>query len=112
MKPGRAFVTMNLVLASMSILVAVGCDRLELDDEDARIHYSVGYQVGSDFRRQNVEIDPELVVRGLADAMTGSEPAMTPLEMRRELATLQSRVQRAQQSQSEESGESSEGQPE
>ncbi|MGD8643500.1 MAG: FKBP-type peptidyl-prolyl cis-trans isomerase N-terminal domain-containing protein, partial [Chromatiales bacterium] len=70
-------------------------DELKLDDENARINYSVGYQVGNDFRRQGVEIDPEIVARGIADAMSGTQPAMSSPDMRKELTDLQRRVTEA-----------------
>ena len=107
----------SLVLSSARVLLwlaasfgVAGCDRVDLDQEDARINYSVGYQVGSDFRRQGVEIDPELVVRGIADAMSGAEPSLTKLEMRKELTSLQKRVQDTQQAKPKEGGETN-GEP-
>jgi FKBP-type peptidyl-prolyl cis-trans isomerase FklB len=57
------------------------------DDQDI-VSYSIGYQVGGDFRRQGLEIDPELVVKGVLDAQAGSEPLMTPEEMRQALTEL------------------------
>lgn len=85
-----------VLLVAFTAPPAAADDGLTLDDKDSRINYSVGYQVGSDFRRQGVEIDPEIVARGIADAMSGSEPAMSSLEMRKELTDLQRRVTRAQ----------------
>jgi FKBP-type peptidyl-prolyl cis-trans isomerase FklB len=57
-------------------------------DEKQKLSYSVGYQVGGDFRRLGLLIDAELVVRGVVDALAGSEPLMTPDEMRQTLTEL------------------------
>jgi hypothetical protein len=56
----------------------------------------VGYQVGGDFRRLGLPIDAELVVRGVVDALTGSEPLMAPDEMRQTLADLKRQVAAAE----------------
>jgi FKBP-type peptidyl-prolyl cis-trans isomerase FklB len=80
-----------LVLAFASA-AAPAQDAPALDDESARIQYSVGYQIGSDFRRQGVAIDPAIVARGAEDALTGAEPLMTSAEIDQELAALQQRV--------------------
>jgi len=93
--------------AVISVLAMASCNRVQLAEEEARINYSVGYRVGSDFRRQGVELAPELVVRGVADAMSGAEPSLTQLEMQKELISLQQRVEEARRSSTEESGEAS-----
>jgi FKBP-type peptidyl-prolyl cis-trans isomerase FklB len=58
------------------------------ESEKQKLSYSIGYQVGGDFRRQSLELDPELVVRGVRDAQAGAEPLMTPEEMREALTEL------------------------
>jgi FKBP-type peptidyl-prolyl cis-trans isomerase FklB len=60
----------------------------EPGDESQKLGYSIGYQVGSDFRRQGLSLDPELVVKGVLDALSGAEPLMTTDEMRQTLTEL------------------------
>ena len=60
----------------------------ELDTDEEKLGYSVGYQVGGDFERQKIEIDPDLVVKGVMAALSGTEPEMTGEEMRAELRAL------------------------
>jgi FKBP-type peptidyl-prolyl cis-trans isomerase FklB len=61
------------------------------DDQDI-VSYSIGYQVGGDFRRQGIEIDPASLVRGVQDALAGAEPGMTPQEMHATLRDLQQKI--------------------
>jgi FKBP-type peptidyl-prolyl cis-trans isomerase FklB len=63
-----------------------------LKDDAARINYSVGYQIGSDFRQQEVEIRPEAVLKGIEDAMSGSKALMSKQEMRQTMADMGKRV--------------------
>ncbi|TFH23446.1 MAG: hypothetical protein E4H03_06115, partial [Myxococcales bacterium] len=56
--------------------------------DEAKLGYSVGYQVGGDFERQKIEIDPDLVVAGVVAALSRAEPKLTGEQMRAELRTL------------------------
>lgn len=65
---------------------------LKLDNDTARLNYSLGYQVGGDFKRQGVETNAEAVVKGIEDALSGTEPMMSPQEMHATLAELKRKV--------------------
>jgi len=67
-------------------------DGLKLDNETARINYSLGYQIGGDFKRQGVEMDAAAVVKGIEDALSGAEPLMPPQEMTATLRELKHKV--------------------
>jgi FKBP-type peptidyl-prolyl cis-trans isomerase FklB len=60
--------------------------------ERDRVNYSLGYQIGGDFRQQGVEVRAEAVARGIADALAGESPLMTPEEMRRVLTGLKRKI--------------------
>lgn len=63
-----------------------------LVSEQGQRSYSIGYQVGGDFRRQGLEIRLPSLVKGLTDALQGSEPALSETEMRAALRELQTIV--------------------
>ena len=65
----------------------------ELKDGKEKISYSVGYQIGGDFKRQGVELDPDLLVKGIHDAISGAEPRIPPQEMRKTLVELKKKVE-------------------
>jgi FKBP-type peptidyl-prolyl cis-trans isomerase FklB len=90
-----------LVLAFATIPAAAE-ETLALEDENTRINYAVGYQVGGDFKRQGIEIDPEIVARGVEDALSDAKPQMTSVEMRKELAVLQQKVAAERKARAEE----------
>ena len=88
------------------VSLAVGAEEANLDfgDDTTRISYSLGYQIGGDFRRQGVEMNADAVVSGIADALGGAEPKMTTEEMLAMLMALKKQVtenQEASQRQSE-----------
>lgn len=66
---------------------------IALKSENDKISYSVGYQVGSDFKRQGVELNSEAMVKGVVDAMAGGEATlMSEEEMRTTLIALKRRI--------------------
>jgi len=71
------------------------------ESEKDRVSYSVGYQMGGDFKRQGQEISPEMVVRGAQDALSGAAPALSEEEMRNTLVVLKQRILAAQQEERE-----------
>jgi FKBP-type peptidyl-prolyl cis-trans isomerase FklB len=81
---------------------SLAAEASDLEDETQKLSYSIGYQVGGDFKRQGLEIDPDLVVRGVLDAHSGSEPLMTAEEMRQTLTELRQRAVAAAKQQREE----------
>lgn len=63
-----------------------------LNDEAARLNYSVGYQIGSDFKQQEFEVRPEAVLKGIEDAMSGNKGLMSKAEMRQTMADVGKKV--------------------
>ena len=59
-----------------------------LKDGTAKINYSVGYQIGSDFKQHEIEIRSEAVLRGIRDALSNSNSLMSAQEMRKTMAEL------------------------
>jgi FKBP-type peptidyl-prolyl cis-trans isomerase FklB len=76
--------------------IAIAADKVELKDETAKISYSLGYQIGGDFKTQGVGITPEAVVQGIQDALAASEPMLTQSEMNSLLVSLKQKVVTAQ----------------
>ncbi len=83
-------------------LVAAPCSaaqELELKTEQDKINYSVGYQIGDDFKRQNLELSPEALVKGIEDALAGAKPLMSEGEMQTTLVELKKKIVAGQETQ-------------
>ncbi len=84
------------------ILAAVLCARVlaaepphsALKDQEDRIAYSLGNQLGNDMRRLHVEIQADAFRRGIEDAMAGKSPLIDPPRMNALLADIKRRLQR------------------
>ena len=80
-----------VLLCSLSASLPAA-EALDLENETSRINYSLGFQIGGDFKRQGVEMDADAVVQGIRDALSGAEPQMTPAEMSATLTELKRKV--------------------
>lgn len=72
--------------------VCVAEDKPVLKDEKDRVNYSVGFQIGGDFQRQGVELNPELLVQGIRDALEQQQPLISEREMRQTLVDLKKKI--------------------
>ena len=64
-------------------------DAPKLTDPKDRVSYSIGMDIGSNLKRQSIDVDPELLARGIKDAISGEEPLLSPDEARETLIALQ-----------------------
>lgn len=97
-------ITTLLGVAALASSVSLGAmaDELKLEDETARINYSLGYQIGGDFKRQGLEMNPAAVTKGIEDALSEAVPLMTPEEMQTTLTELKRKLVAQQKQKAEE----------
>lgn len=72
--------------------VCLADDKVKLKDEKAKISYSAGYRVGSDFKQQFEGVDARAMVKGVQDALLGATPLMSPEEMQATLMELKKQI--------------------
>ena len=70
--------------------------------EKARVSYAIGMTIGHNFQAQGVEVDTDLLVRGLKDMQPGGTTLLTPQEMRETLTEYQKSLAAKQQKMREE----------
>lgn len=80
----------TILLASSGAQAAA--DKPSFKDEKEKINYSVGYQIGGDFKKQGVELNPEALVQGINDALEETKPAISSDEMRTTLVNLKKKI--------------------
>jgi len=81
-----------LFSAGVISIASAAEEAMPLVDDTAKINYSVGYQIGSDFQRQEMEIRPEVVIQGIRDAISGDQALMSSSEMRTTMADVGKRI--------------------
>lgn len=82
------FLKIALISASIATSSFAAETPTPLPDDNSRINYSVGYQVGAEFRIQKFELRPDAVMLGIKDAYSGGNAKMTEQEMKQALGEL------------------------
>lgn len=86
---------MKQLLPLMIVLFApfsLAAEPPDLSSDEAKINYSVGYQIGGDFKLQGLDVQPEMLIKGIQDALSGTETLMTDEEMRITMGELGKRI--------------------
>lgn len=63
--------------------------RTPLTSNREKASYALGYNIGMSFRRDGLNVDPNLIARGVADALSNAKPNMTKEEMGAVLQAVQ-----------------------
>ncbi len=64
----------------------------ELKSETDKISYALGYQIGADFRQQQVDLNNAAVLQGIADARSGAASQMSEEAMHAMLIELKRKI--------------------
>ncbi|MBW2519430.1 MAG: FKBP-type peptidyl-prolyl cis-trans isomerase, partial [Deltaproteobacteria bacterium] len=97
-----------IMLILVNAFVMVGSSFAEnqmVENQKDRVNYSVGYQIGGDFKSQGMALNPELLVKGIQDALFEKEPLMTPKEMRHTLIDFKEKIMAAEALQKQQDAE-------
>ena len=91
----RLFAVMIMLtyLAGCAPEEASSASELKLDTPKNRISYTIGVNIGQDFKSQNMDVDPDLLLMGLKDTLSGKELQLTEEEMVQEIQNFQQEMQ-------------------
>lgn len=84
--------------------VCSAAEPVKLETENEKINYSVGYQLGGDFKRQEVEIKSDMLLQGIEDAISDGKPLLDEQERRATLMALAQRVKAEQKQKMQQQG--------
>jgi FKBP-type peptidyl-prolyl cis-trans isomerase len=94
-------------MTAMLTLPAVAHDpagEVDLSDDTRKASYAIGLNIGGGMKAQGVEVDLEALTAGLADALAGKEPRISPEQMQAAMMALQQKVQGQQMQRMREAG--------
>jgi FKBP-type peptidyl-prolyl cis-trans isomerase FklB len=83
------------------LLLAMGCSadestvasELKLETPKDRISYTIGVNIGQDFKGQEIDVDTAVLLMGLKDSLDGKELKLTDEEMIAEIQAFQQKMQ-------------------
>ncbi len=86
-----------IALATSVFLVPqAGQEAGVLKSQKQRLSYALGADLGTQFRKQSVEVDPVSFGKGLSDALSGGKTLMTEEEIRASITALQTELKQRQ----------------
>ena len=83
------------VIALSLAISAFGQDKAQFKDQKDKFSYAVGLNIGMNFKRQNVEVNPDTVSLGMKDGIAG-KPQMTMDEIKQTLTEFEKDMQQKQ----------------
>lgn len=78
---------------------------VELKSEKDKVSYSIGWDIGSNFKRQGIEIESVVLAEGLKNAISGDKGLMSEQEMQETLGEFQNKMRTKQTAERQKSGD-------
>ncbi|WP_417392178.1 FKBP-type peptidyl-prolyl cis-trans isomerase [Gimesia sp.] len=68
-----------------------------LKDQKQKVSYGIGFNLGQNLMRDQLDLDPQILAKGIVDAMTKQKPQMTEEEIRDTLLAFQKELRDQQE---------------
>jgi FKBP-type peptidyl-prolyl cis-trans isomerase FklB len=76
-----------------------------LKNQKEKISYSIGMEIGKNFKKQSIDVDPEVLLKGIQDGTSGGKALMTEQEIRDTLTAFQKERMAKQEEETKKIGE-------
>ncbi|HEY6011842.1 MAG TPA: FKBP-type peptidyl-prolyl cis-trans isomerase, partial [Nitrospirota bacterium] len=82
----RLIVTLCMLLAATPVLAE---DKTELKTQKEKQSYAIGFDMGNNLKKNGIDIDADILAKGLKDVLAGNKPLQTEQESKDAIATMQ-----------------------
>jgi FKBP-type peptidyl-prolyl cis-trans isomerase FklB len=96
---------MALAGAGLLTLSLPAADQVVLKDTNDKVSYCLGLNIGSNLKRQSIEVDTEKMAKGIKDALSGTKPMLSDQEIKEIMTAWQKEMQTKMEAQSKEFAE-------
>ena len=89
----------RLIICITTVSLASIClaqDKPQLKDQKDKASYSIGYDIGATFKKQNIDLNPDALMAGLKEALAGKEGTLTKEERDKTLEAFQKEMMEKQ----------------
>lgn len=69
------------MILTLMVTPCLAAEKSELKSQEDKLSYTIGVDLGSNFKKQGITINPNLVQRGITDGMKGGSLMLTEQEM-------------------------------
>jgi FKBP-type peptidyl-prolyl cis-trans isomerase FklB len=95
----------RLIICLTSVCLTSIClaqDKPQLKDQKDKASYSIGYDIGSTFKKQNIELNNDALISGLKEGLAGKEASLSKEEREKTLEAFQKEMMEKQAAASKE----------
>ncbi len=64
-------------------------EKTTLKNQKEKMSYIIGMDIGNNLKKQSIDIDPNILAKGIKDVFTGGKPLLTDQEVRETMAAFQ-----------------------
>jgi FKBP-type peptidyl-prolyl cis-trans isomerase FklB len=76
-------------------------EKLVLKNQKEKVSYIIGMDIGSNLKRQLVDVDPNILTRGIQDALSGAKPLLSKEEIQETMVAFQKEMAEKQKQRGE-----------
>ena len=80
-------------------------ENLMLKNQKDKVSYIIGMEIGKNFKKQSIDIDPDILTKGIKDAISGGKPLLTEQEIQENMVTFQKEMMAKQEELAKKLGE-------
>ena len=80
-------------------------ENLVLKNQKDKVSYIIGMEIGKNFKKQSIDIDPDILTKGIKDAISGGKPLLTEQEIQENMVTFQKEMMAKQEELAKKLGE-------
>lgn len=84
---------LSLLLGAAVVFNAVSCKKADLATDKGKYSYVIGFNIGSNMKRDQIDLDVDSFMVALEDALKGKESSVTPQEAQQVMMNLQMNMQ-------------------
>jgi FKBP-type peptidyl-prolyl cis-trans isomerase FklB len=99
----KSLIITIVALALTSIGLAQ--ERKPLNELKDKVSYSIGLDIGTTFKKQKVDINPEILLDGMKDALSGAKPRLTDEQLKETMTTFSQELRQKQEVATKEAGQ-------
>lgn len=100
---------MKIAAAALSVILLAGtvyaANSIVLKNKKDKESYAIGLDIGKNFKSQSIDIDPDVLVKGIKDVLSGNKPLMTDEEVQAVMTDFRKEMMDKQTARTKEAGE-------
>lgn len=100
---------MKIAVAALSVILLAGtvyaAENVVLKNKRDKESYAIGLDIGKNFKSQSIDIDPDVLAKGVKDVLSGNKPLMTDEEVQATMTDFRKEMTAKQTARVQEAGE-------